>query len=215
MRMLELGPAFCVGISETLVGYPFMTAKVRIQNGQPWRNLKFHEYYRGVKYPACSSLAFNMVVFPMHEYMYEKTGNHAFAGTVAGIAVTPQAFVIDTLTITRQTNQTITRQLFQKPRGVYTTLAREMIALACYFDMYHRLRDTTGTFVAGGAAGLFNWTMTYPIDVIRTRQVAQRISALEALEAKHLWKGFRIAAMRATVVNAMSFTVYEQTKKIF
>jgi len=213
--MPDFFPAFCVGLSETLVGYPFMTAKVRIQNGQSWRNLKFHEYYRGVKYPLCSSLAFNLVVFPTHAFVFEKTGNHALAGAVAGVAVTPQAFVIDTLTITRQTNQPVSRGLFHRPRGFVTTLSREMIALACYFDMYYRLRETTGTFVAGGAAGLFNWTMTYPIDVIRTRQVAQRISAWEALQGGQMWKGFRIAAARAIVVNAMSFTVYENTKKIF
>ena len=38
--------------------------------------------------------------------------------------------------------------------------------------------------------------------------------AWEALQGGQMWKGFRIAAARAVVVNAMSFTVYENTKKI-
>lgn len=210
--MLELLPAFCVGLSETLVGYPFLTAKVRIQNGLPWRNLKIRQYYQGVKYPACSSFAFNLVVFPMHERMYKKTNSHALAGAIAGIVVTPQAFVIDTLAITRQTNQQVSIRLFKPPIGGFSTMVREVIALSSYFETYHQLRDQTGSFIAGGAAGLFNWTLSYPIDVVRSRQIAQRIPAFEAFKGGHLWKGFRIAAIRATIVNAVSFTVYEQTK---
>ncbi len=209
--MQDLLPAFCVGVSETIVGYPFLTVKVHMQNKLPWKHLKWHEYYRGVKYPLCNSLTFNMVVFPTHEHTYKYTNNHALSGALAGIIVTPQAFVIDTLSITRQTNQPITKKLL-KPKGVLTTLVREMIALGVYFQTYHSARKHTNSFVAGAAAGLSNWTLSYPIDVVRTRQIAQRISIPQAVHQRHFWKGFPIAAARAMVVNAISFTVYEQVK---
>ena len=204
--------AFCVGVSETLIGYPFLTVKTRIQNKLPWTHLKWHEYYRGVRYPLGNSLAFNMVVFPTHDYLAH-THSHFTAGALAGVAVTPQTFVIDTLAITRQINQPITRKLLQ-PKGVGTTLVREMLALGTYFHTYHAVREHTNSLVAGAAAGLTNWTLTYPLDVVRTRIIAQRIGIREALLQKQFWKGFHVVAARAMIVNAVSFTVYEQVKSI-
>ena len=80
---MDVVASFCVGWSETLVGYPFVTAKVLVQNGESWRQPFLH-YYRGVKYPLMSSVGFNMIVFPVHERLFrggerccglENTGN--------------------------------------------------------------------------------------------------------------------------------------------
>lgn len=202
--------ALCVGVSETLVGYPFLTAKVRFQNNLPLPRTPA-AYYRGVRYPLCGAMAFNMVVFPVHERTHTQWG-HAAAGALAGLAVTPQVFCIDTLAVTRQTNQPITRTLLTRPVGFPTTVAREMLAMSVYFETYHRVREHTHSLVAGGVAGLCNWTLTYPLDVVRTRQLAQRISAAQALAQRQLWKGFGVVAARAVLVNAVGFTVYEHAR---
>ena len=94
------------------------------------------------------------------------------------------------------------------------TLARESLALSVYFSTYHWMRRDWGSLVSGGAAGLANWTLTFPLDTIRTRQIAQRCTILQAFKQKKLWRGFPIAAARAVVVNAASFTVYEKTMSI-
>jgi hypothetical protein len=201
---MDVVAAFCVGWSETLVGFPFVTAKVLVQNGESWRQRPLR-YYQGVKYPLMGSVAFNMLVFPMHERLFPYLG-HWGAGFVSGLAVSPQVFMLDTFTIRRQTNQAAGS--LRGARGFGMTLTRESLAMATYFGVYHRVREGANSFVAGGCAGLANWTLTYPLDTIRTRQIAQGVRARDALG--HLWKGYRFAAARSVVVNAVSFSVYER-----
>jgi len=65
---------------------------------------------------------------------------------------------------------------------------------------------------SGGVAGLANWTLTYPIEVVKNRQLAQNISIRQALSQKNLLKGYPICATRATLVNAVNFWTYETVK---
>ncbi len=64
-------------------------------------------------------------------------------------------------------------------------------------------------------AGLCNWTVTYPIDVIKSRQMASNISISQAFRMGNLWKGFSICAARAVIVNAIDFWIYETVKDWF
>lgn len=203
---------FCVGISETMVGYPFMTAKVLMQNKQPFWGFRWRRYYQGVKYPLVSSVGFNTLVFPLHERLHRDYGfSHVVAGWFAGLAVAPQMFFVDTFTIRRQTDQKVRLGMFRGARGLGMTAARESVALGAYFGTYHKARERCPPALAGGLAGLSNWTLTFPLDTLRTRQIAQRCSVREAWRQRQLWNGFGVAATRAVVVNAVSFTVYENT----
>ena len=52
----------CVaGICQTIVGHPFDTAKVLIQNKMNWKNLSPKEYFRGWKYPLFSGIGYNII----------------------------------------------------------------------------------------------------------------------------------------------------------
>ena len=206
---MDVVASFCVGWTETLVGYPFVTAKVLLQNGKCWRQPFLH-YYRGVKYPLVSSVAFNMLVFPVHARLHKDLG-HFGAGAAAGFLVSPQVFFVDTFTIRRQTNQSVSMSMFRGARGLGMTFAREVTAMSVYFGTYHRIREGANSFVAGGCAGLANWTLTFPLDTLRTRQIAQRCSLMDALRQRSLWRGYRFAACRSVIVNAVSFSAYEIT----
>ena len=53
----------------------------------------------------------------------------------------------------------------------WSTTARETTV---YFGTYKSLRkEEYNPMISGAAAGLVNWTTTYPIDVIHARQIAQ------------------------------------------
>ena len=212
---MDVAAAFCVGWSETLVGFPFLTAKVLVQNGKKWWGLPPLRYYQGVKYPLMSSVGFNMVVFPVNTRLHPYTNNHFLSGMLAGVAVAPQMFFVDTFTIRRQTSQSVGLRMFKGSRGFGMTMLRESVALSAYFGVYHRMREGSSSFVAGGCAGLANWTLSYPIDTMRTRQIAQRCSVGSAWRQGRLWKGFGIAAVRSVVVNSVSFTVYEKCLRMF
>ena len=205
---MDVVASFCVGWSETLVGYPFVTAKVLLQNGKSWRQPFLH-YYRGVKYPLMSSVGFNMLVFPVHARLYKEWG-HVGAGALAGLLVSAPVYFVDTFTIRRQTNQSVSLSMFRGSRGLGMTFSRETLAMGTYFGTYYKLREGSNSFVAGGCAGLANWTLTFPLDTLRTRQIAQRCNIREALKQSRLWRGFGFAATRSVVVNAVSFSVYEK-----
>ena len=207
---MDVVAACAVGFSEVLVGFPFLTAKVLMQNDRKWFGLPIKRYYQGVKYPFFSSVGFNMVVFPLKERFYPYTQSYWLSGALTGLCVAPQMFFIDTYTIRRQTNQSVRLSMFRGCKGFGMTVARESVALSTYFGVYHKVRENHNSFFAGGVAGLANWTTSFPLDTIRTRQIAQRCSIVEAAKQKKFWRGFSVAATRAVLVNAVSFTVFEK-----
>ena len=138
--MVDIMAAFGVGVSEVLIGHPFNTAKVLIQNKKKWRGLPFRHYYRGVKYPFVSSTFFNMTAFPIKERTYKYTNNYFLSGILSGIAVAPPMFFVDTFTINRQTNQPVNLAMFKGTKGLGMTISREMLALSLYFGTYHWMR---------------------------------------------------------------------------
>ena len=95
------------------------------------------------------------------------------------------------------------------------TFNREVLAMGSYFSSYYYFKDEKkcSILLSGGLAGLINWTLTYPLDVIRSRQIAQNISVKEAFNQKKLWGGYSACAFRAIIVNASSFYIYEIMKK--
>ena len=196
------------------MGYPFLTAKVLSQNGYPWWGHSLRRYYQGVKYPLVSGVGFNMVVFPLKDRLYPYTGSYFISGALAGVAVAPQMYFIDTFTIRRQTNQCVGLNMFRGSRGFGMTVCRETVALSTYFGTYHKMRENYGSLISGGTAGLANWTLSFPLDTLRTRQMAQRCGVSTAWRMGYIWKGFPIAAMRAVVVNAVGFSVYDSIKGI-
>ena len=97
--------------------------------------------------------------------------------------------------------------------GLHTTFAREIPAMSAYFGSYFFFKEQGyNPLISGGLAGLANWTLTYPMDVIRSRQIAQHISIKDAVKMGKLWKGYNICAIRAVIVNAANFWVYEKVK---
>lgn len=144
--------------------------------------------------------------------------SYAAAGALAGLVVTPQMWFLDSFAIRRQTDQKAgglrAFDAASSARGVAATAVRESLALSVYFSVYHELRERCGVWVAGGLAGLANWTLTFPLDTVRSRVMADKMTFGKAWTAKGLWKGYSIAATRAVVVNAVSFSVYEQALTI-
>ena len=203
-----------VGLSQTLVGHPFDTAKVLIQNKQRWLGLPLSSYYKGWKFPLFSATLFNSIVFPIYERTINHTNNSFVSGFLAGTFVSPFVYIFDVGKIRQQTSQPVRLNKFWNSYGKFATFNRETVAMSVYFGTYFKLKENNfHPLMAGGLAGLANWTITYPIDVIRSRQIAQNIPMRQAIKQKQLWKGFPICATRAIIVNAVNFWVYEKAKK--
>lgn len=203
----------CVGLTQVIVGHPFDTCMVLIQNGKKWKGLSFSRYYRGWKFPLVSATLFNSIVFPVYERSLKYTDSRVFSGAICGICVTPMLYGFEIGKILRQTNQPLNFSHFKSSKGFYPLLTRETLAMSTYFTMYNFAKDNNfQPLVAGGMAGLANWGLTYPLDVIKSRQIAQKLSIKDAIKKGNFYKGFSICGTRAVLVNAANFWTYETIK---
>lgn len=209
--MADIIAASSAAITQVILGHPFDTAKVFVQNNKNIRTLTAKGFYRGYRYPLFAGIIYNATAFPIYNRSQKYTHSKYLSGFLAGVAISPIAFLFDTGKILRQVNQEVTVSKIIARHGKSATLWRESIAMAFYFAPYEYLRDEKyHPLVAGGGAGLVSWTITYPIDVIRSRQIAQDISFKLALEQGNLWRGYTICATRALLVNAGIFYTYDK-----
>jgi hypothetical protein len=210
--MKDIIPALCVGLTQIAIGHPFDTAKVLIQNRKKWTGLPIKSYYKGWKYPLISSLLYNSTIFPVYEETFKCTNNTFFSGAVAGAVGTPIAYVLDTFKIKKQLEHN--RSLFKRPHyGLFSAFNQEILSTSIYFGTYYHLKEKKyNTLVAGGVAGLTQWSLIYPLDVVRSRQIGQQITISKAINMGNLWKGYPVCASRAILVNSITFWVYEKVK---
>lgn len=205
------------GIAQVLVGHPLDTYKVRMQNlsasakkgGASASRIHFGKPYAGWRYPLASAMAVNGILFPTYQRARDATGSPFLGGACAGAVVTPIVFLSDCFKVSRQVGKSGSVSF---SRGAATTLARESLAFAIYFETYERARSGSlelHPLAAGACAGVTNWLATYPLDVMRTRQIAQGVTAREAFLQGSLYKGIGFCLARAVVVNAAIFATYE------
>jgi solute carrier family 25 carnitine/acylcarnitine transporter 20/29 len=201
------------GINQVIIGHPFDTVKILIQNNKTWSGLPYKDYYRGWKFPMVSSILFNTMVFSVYERTVPYTKNNWVSGAFSGMMASPIVYVFDMAKITQQIKQPLDFAKIVYNKGKYAAFARETSAMSVYFGSYHECRKREWhPLAAGGTAGLVNWTLTYPIDVIMSRQMAQNISMKEAFKQGNLYRGYSFCAARAIIVNATNFYIYEKVK---
>jgi hypothetical protein len=189
--MSDFIAAACVGVGQVSVGYPFDTTKVLIQNNRKWFRLPIRDYYRGWRFPLMSAIILNCITFPTVERTKPYTKNSFVSGALAGILISPIVFCFDVGKIKNQTHQSISFKTILNTKGRYSTFVRETLASTLYFGSYFTCRDHGfNPLISGGIAGLCNWTITYPIDVVKSRQISQNITMVKALKMGNLWKGF-------------------------
>ena len=208
--MTDFISAAAASIVQVSIGHPLDTAKVLIQNNRNWKALSLPQFYRGYRYPLISDIFFNCTAFPVYKRTEKYTNSKIISAFLSGICVFPIVFCFDTGKILRQTGQKVNIKEIVNRRGKFATFYRETLAMTCYFSSYEYLKNKEyHPIIAGGVAGLTSWTLTYPIDVIRSRQIAQQISFKRALNIGNLWKGYSFCAIRAILVNACIFYTYE------
>ena len=228
-----------IGISQGIVGHPFDTIKVIYQNKTSLRNVRIINplgLYRGVRYPVFASFLTNLSLFPLYENIKRRikerkniiyNNNNTkywpsfFAGSVGGFLSTPLVFVTDMAKIKKQIqcNSKINYFNIIKKKGVYITCCRESIASGFYFYTYDKMyyQYDLNSFCAGGIAGCMGWTLTYPIDVLKTQQMATNKSIRQCIilnkSIRDYWRGFAPCIIRSFIVNGVSFYLYEKMKK--
>jgi solute carrier family 25 carnitine/acylcarnitine transporter 20/29 len=214
--MSDFYSSIFVGMAQTAVGHPFDTLKVLYQNKNSMNNFKLTSLYRGWKFPMFSASIINSTIYPVCERSYKYTNNIYLSGGLAGLIASPIIYSLDVGKIKQQVNQPLKLKDLYKTKGLLTTVCRDVPGMSFFFGTYHSCKNMgMDPLVAGGIAGFFRWSSIYPIDVIRTRQMARNISIRQAVKEKQLWRGYSVCALRSVIVNAVNFKVYETAKLIF
>lgn len=212
--MSDFIAGLCVGICQVAIGHPFDTTTVLIQNKRKWFNLPFKNYYRGWRFPMVSATLVNSTVFPVYERSLEYTHNKTLSGAISGVCIAPILYSFEVGKIRHQTSQRFHPNMLLKSRGKLALLSRETLAMSTYFTMYNFVKTEYNMppLIAGGLAGLANWTLTYPIDVVKSRQIAQQITIRDAIKMGKLFRGYPVCAVRAILVNGVNFWTYETVR---
>ena len=79
------------------------------------------------------------------------------------------------------------------------------------FDVH--INKDLNNLISGGLAGITSWTITYPIDTIKTRIQSKHISFSKAIKQYNLFKGLSVSLLRAFIVNSVGFYTYEYFNK--
>ncbi len=198
------------GLAQNIVGHPFDTAKVYVQNNRSLKLLKPLQYYRGFIYPTIFSIVSNGMVFPINKYVNDVTNNNFVSGFITGLAISPVCYGFDLFKVKRQIPGKISKTMY----GLGSTAGRESIGFCFWLGTYFTMTEDYkyDAFISGGLAGLLAWTFSYPIDVIKNRQMAKNINFNMALKEGNLWRGYGLCATRAIVVNSVGFKVYDHCK---
>mmetsp|Transcript_6643 Transcript_6643/g.18539 ORF Transcript_6643/g.18539 Transcript_6643/m.18539 type:complete len:383 (+) Transcript_6643:435-1583(+) len=118
--------------------------------------------------------------------------------------------------------------------GTGATIAREVPQMAAYFLTYDYVKEkclqlagdsyeSQATFMAGGCAGVFQWVITYPLDVVKTRIQASppgtyrgiwdcAVTSVKAEGMEVMSRGLGIACVRAFPLHATIFLTCETAR---
>jgi len=182
------------GITQTIVGHPFDTIKVRYikENHKTIygcinnvRKDGYRYFYKGALSPTVSSVLMNVQTFYLYENINKHIHNYFISGAVTGILLSftesPTDLIKSRLQINPKSNYNqIIKELGIKNiyKGFNICMYRNILSTGLYFSTYHNIKNyyyiqnnnhNIGYLIGGIGAGLMSWAPTYPLDNIKTR----------------------------------------------
>jgi len=242
------------GAVAVVVGYPFETVKVRMQTGRTQR--LFSALFKGVSSPLCAVtpswalmyFSYSFAQSAMDGRVEGAARRGALSGAICGLAVATVTTPFDAVKIAAQNErigawEAARRLLRQRSvfHGLSATCVHLCLSQAIFFATYEsvldRLPDASwGGAVAGGAAGVVEWTTCLPTDTVKTRYQAGPVGAryLDVFAATYRSGGFlrgfyrgylpilcvrfpffcslpAVSRLRAVPVNASAYFIIEST----
>lgn len=210
--------------------------------------------YRGMSSPLAGVAAINAVVFGVYGNAQRRLNDpdaltsHFIAGGAAGLF---QSFLCSPIELAKTRVQIAgdstgplecIRNIFKTEgfrgvfRGLGITIVREIPAFSSYFITYEYLTrnennapiSTSKMLLGGGLAGVVSWTVTYPVDVLKSRLQVDGMtdcrnytSSMDCLRKSvaaegygFLFRGLTPTLVRAFPVNAACFTVVTWTMRL-
>lgn len=223
VNIIDFRNGAIIGMTQTLIGYPFDTIKTLKQNNQMikkkptsgYSKINILRLYQGVRYPLCMSIGFNSGVFGLYSIFLKKEMSHQTSGFLAGGIMGILSNPLEYYKVNSQVGNNF--KYYDMWKGGNYTFWRESIAHSFYFSNYNYLTEKLGfyPFISGGISGCVSWLITYPIDTMKTiKQSNDNLNINDIIKmAKKgeikIWNGFLACQCRAFIVNGISFVIYE------
>lgn len=199
-----------IGFAQVLVGHPFDTLKVNIQN----KNYKINtsNVIRSISQPLLMSIFNNSLLFGLFNHFKKLEYNNFYSGMLAGGFTSVLTCPLDYRKVQFQYKENPKLELNKLYKGYQYMLPRESIGNGIYFYTYFKtLEYTENSFISGGLAGLASWTITFPIDTIKTRkQLNHDWSLKQCINYGSLYNGLFFCLCRAFFANGVGFLLYSK-----
>ena len=225
----------CGGVAAVAVGHPFDTVKVRLQTARSLGPQLFRGLYSGVSASLCGVVPFWIVYYGGY-----KLGRRIFpdesslvqgfcAGGVAGAVSAPVVVCSETVkTIAqaeRKSSGDALRLILRQPGLLRRLLAVTPVTVAymvpsqgVFYLSFEVASRHVAEAIAGGCAGVAEWSSSLPADTLRSKMYYDRLvaggsrSAIEiardATRARGVWglyAGLAPALLRSFPANAAAF----------
>ena len=208
-------PGIVSGLVHTVLGHPLDTLKARIQNKN---NLK-GSLWKGLKFPLSQTIITNTFIFQHYEFFHQKFHNPYASNFITSITTSILICPFEKFKILNQNKipyHVNLKSILFSFKDLNIVCARKIPGTFLYFSTFDYMKKKEySTFFSGSMAGLVSWTLTYPIDTVKTRiQSGTCKTWKEAIQKGSLNKGIEYCMIRSFFVNGVNFYVYENVKKI-
>jgi solute carrier family 25 carnitine/acylcarnitine transporter 20/29 len=97
-------------------------------------------------------------------------------------------------------------------KNMHIMMIREIPANFIYYSSFDIMKNNDiPIFLGGGIAGVLSWTLTYPLDTIKSRIQSNSCKTIkEAYFQKKLFNGLGPCIQRAFIVNSFGMYIYEK-----
>lgn len=204
----------CAGMTQVAVGHPLDTVKVLQQSGKSWRGLMLKDYYRGGMAVLPNAMVKNSIIMPVFFRVREKTNSDFISGVIAGLSCAPSQYIFDFMKIKEQTYKKYEIKDVIKGKGKLVTMTKESLGFGFYFKSFYYCKDELklSAPISGGISGLSLWSILYPLDTLKTRQISGDIILKDALKKRRLYSGFGPCILRSMIANSAIWTVVDTLK---
>ena len=210
-------------VTQNIIGYPLDTYKVRLQTSKVTIN---SNVFRGMSVPLACNIVTTGINYGLFNDCQKRFNNSFMSGFISGLVLTPIVNIGENYKIKGQLGQfgqfgqfkpkTSLRDISDTMnfrRGLGLCSVRDSIGCSIYFGFYTNFPDYFGSFINGGIAGMASWLITFPIDTIKTRfQSCEKETIISAYKKGNLFHGVYFCLVRAFLVNASSFFIYDKLK---
>ena len=211
--MSDFFAGLCGGIAQVIIGHPLDTIKTCTQNNINWKNFKIRDFYKGSTFQLPHAMIKNGTIFPAYFYAKKHIESDFISGSFAGIVASPSQYIFDTIKIKKQTDKKIKLNTFIKNKGKFAVVNREFFAMGIYFKTYNYFKEKNyHPMISGGMSGFNTWLFTYPLDVIKSRQISQNIKMKDAIKMGNLYKGIVPCLSRSIIVNSLVWYIVEKIR---